>query len=155
MDKPRVRVYLDDNPKPIIDQELPTDVSLDTRSLEDGPHRLTIRAQDQSGREGVEEIPFRVHNGPGIVVSGLRAEFHPPRQSALHRGCLQHRRPVRSASGRGAFVDSGLGLGDVAFSRRVGGLVRGTHVGRTRGVFTHTYLRDSTEAYAMTAIRRS
>ena len=72
MDKPRVRVYLDDNPQPIINQELPTDVSLDTRTLEDGSHRLTIRAQDQSGREGVEEIPFQVHNGPGIVVSGLQ-----------------------------------------------------------------------------------
>jgi hypothetical protein len=72
VDKPRVRVYLDDNPQPITDQELPTDVSLDTRTLEDGSHRLTIRAQDQSGREGVEEIPFQVHNGPGIVVSGLQ-----------------------------------------------------------------------------------
>lgn len=72
MDNPRVRVYLDNQPQPIVDQQLPTDVSLDTRSLADGPHRLTIRAQDQNGREGVEEIPFQVHNGPGIVVSGLR-----------------------------------------------------------------------------------
>ena len=72
MEKPRVRVYLDDDPQPIIDQELPTEVSFDTRTLGDGPHRLTIRAQDQNGREGVEEIPFAVHNGPGIVVSGLR-----------------------------------------------------------------------------------
>lgn len=72
MDKPRVRVYLDDDPQPIVDQELPSDVTLDTRDIEDGPHRLRIRAQDQDGREGVEEIPFRVHNGPGIIVSGLR-----------------------------------------------------------------------------------
>lgn len=71
MDKPRVRVYLDDHPEPIIDQELPTDVSLDTRTLEDGAHRLTIRAQGQNGRDGIEQIPFQVHNGPGIVVSGL------------------------------------------------------------------------------------
>lgn len=71
MDNPRVRVYLDGNPRPIVDQELPTEVNLDTRSLEDGLHRLVIRAQDQDGREGIEEIPFRVHNGPGIVVSGL------------------------------------------------------------------------------------
>jgi hypothetical protein len=70
--KPRVRVYLDDSPKPIIDQALPTDVALDTRSLNDGPHRLLIRAQGESGREGIEEIPFHVHNGPGIIVSGLR-----------------------------------------------------------------------------------
>lgn len=73
MDKPRVRIYLDGHPEPIIDQELPTEVSIDTHILEDGPHRLTIRAQGQSGRDGVEEIPFQVHNGPGIVVSGLDA----------------------------------------------------------------------------------
>ena len=72
MDKPRVRVFLDGNPNPIIDRELPTDITLDTRELEDGPHRLTIRAEGHNGREGVEEIPFQVHNGPGITVAGLR-----------------------------------------------------------------------------------
>jgi hypothetical protein len=70
--KPHVRVYLDDNPQPIIDRELPTDITLDTLSLADGAHRLVIRAEDQNGREGIEEIPFVVHNGPGISVSGLR-----------------------------------------------------------------------------------
>jgi hypothetical protein len=79
VEKPRVRVYLDGNPQPIIDQQLPTDVSLDTRSLEDGPHRLTIRAQDENGREGVETILFQVQNGPGIVVSGLQP-------NSTHRG---------------------------------------------------------------------
>ncbi len=72
MEKPRVRVYLDGDAQPIADQELPTEVSLDTADLTDGPHRLTILAQGESGREGVEEIPFVVHNGPGIIVSGLR-----------------------------------------------------------------------------------
>lgn len=71
VDKPRVRVFLDDDPQPIIDRELPTDVTLDTRGMNDGSHRLTIRAQDQYGREGIEEIPFHVRNGPGIIVSGL------------------------------------------------------------------------------------
>jgi hypothetical protein len=70
--KPHVRVYLDDNPHPIIDRELPADITLDTLSLADGAHRLVIRAEGQDGREGVEEIPFVVHNGPGITVSGLR-----------------------------------------------------------------------------------
>ncbi|MDN5924264.1 MAG: cytochrome C [Xanthomonadales bacterium] len=69
---PHVRVYLDGDTTPIIDRELPTDITLDTRSLEDGPHRLLIRAEGQDGREGIEEIPFTVHNGPGITVSGLR-----------------------------------------------------------------------------------
>lgn len=72
MEKPRVRVYLDGDAQPIADQELPTEVSIDTAGLPDGPHRLTIRAQGESGREGVEEIPFVVHNGPGIIVAGLQ-----------------------------------------------------------------------------------
>jgi len=73
VDKPRVRVFLDNDPQPIVDRELPTDVILDTRGMDDGAHRLTIRAQDQNGREGIEEIPFQVRNGPGIIVSGLDA----------------------------------------------------------------------------------
>jgi hypothetical protein len=72
VDKSRVRVFLDDSPQPFIDRELPADVTIDTRTLDDGPHRLTIRAQGESGSVGVEEIPFHVHNGPGIVVSGLQ-----------------------------------------------------------------------------------
>jgi hypothetical protein len=71
VDRPRVRVFIDDDPQPIIDRVLPTDVILDTRGMRDGSHRLTIRAEDQNGREGIEEIPFNVKNGPGIIVSGL------------------------------------------------------------------------------------
>ena len=70
--KPHVRVYLDENPQPIVDEELPADVTIDTSALEDGPHRLVLRAEDQDGREGIEELPFRVHNGPGITIAGLR-----------------------------------------------------------------------------------
>jgi len=70
---PHVRVYLDGDPQPLIDEELPADITIDTRTLQDGPHRIVIRAEDQDGREGVEEIPFRVHNGPGITVAGLHA----------------------------------------------------------------------------------
>ena len=72
MPKPHVRVYLDDDLQPVADHELPTALTLDTRKLADGPHRLIIRAEDHSGAEGVEEIPFHVQNGPGIIVSGLR-----------------------------------------------------------------------------------
>jgi hypothetical protein len=72
MAKPHVRVYIDDDPRPVIDRELPTELTLDTRKLTDGPHRLIVRAEGQSGAEGVEEIPFQVQNGPGILVSGLR-----------------------------------------------------------------------------------
>lgn len=72
MTKPHVRVYIDDDPQPVIDHELPTALTLDTRKLTDGPHRLIVRAEGQNGAEGVEEIPFHVQNGPGILVSGLR-----------------------------------------------------------------------------------
>jgi hypothetical protein len=72
MSKPHVRVYLDDEPVPVVDRELPTSLKLDTRELSDGPHRLIIRAEDQQGVEGIEEIPFHVQNGPGIMVGGLR-----------------------------------------------------------------------------------
>lgn len=72
MAKPHVRVYIDDDPQPVIDRELPTELTLDTRKLTDGPHRLIVRAEDHSGAEGVEEIAFHVQNGPGILVSGLR-----------------------------------------------------------------------------------
>ena len=71
MEHPRVRIYLDDQPQPIIDHALPTEASLDTSTLDDGPHRLTIRAEGENGHEGIEVIPFQVHNGPGIIVSGL------------------------------------------------------------------------------------
>jgi hypothetical protein len=89
--KPRVRVFLDGDPQPIIDRELPADVALDTQGMEDGPHRLTIRAQDQNGREGIEEIPFRVQNGPGIIVSGLQAH-------ATRRGVVRFSVDAFSAS---------------------------------------------------------
>lgn len=69
---PHIRIYLDDGPQPIVDRALPTDIALDTLSLTDGAHRLVIRAEGENGREGVEEIPFSVQNGPGIRVSGLR-----------------------------------------------------------------------------------
>lgn len=72
MTKPHVRVYIDDDPQPVIDHELPTALTLGTRKLTDGPHRLIVRAEGQNGAEGVEEIPFHVQNGPGILVSGLR-----------------------------------------------------------------------------------
>lgn len=72
MDTPRVRIYLDQDSKPFLEGSLPLDLPLDTAKLADGPHRLVVRARDGSGREGYEEIPFNVHNGPGVVISGLR-----------------------------------------------------------------------------------
>jgi hypothetical protein len=69
---PRVRIYLDDRPVPIVDQPLPADVQINTLDLVDGPHRLLVCAVGSNGREGHEEIRFNVQNGPGVVVAGLR-----------------------------------------------------------------------------------
>jgi hypothetical protein len=70
--RPRVRIYLDDRPEPIVDETLPADVQINTLNLVDGPHRLLVRAVGRNGREGHEEIRFNVQNGPGVVVAGLR-----------------------------------------------------------------------------------
>jgi hypothetical protein len=69
---PRVRIYLDDQPEPILDEALPADLRINTLDLADGPHRLLVRAVGRNGREGHEEILFNVQNGPGVVVAGLR-----------------------------------------------------------------------------------
>lgn len=66
-----VQVYMDDNPVPIADQALPARVSLNTYSLVDGNHRVTVRATDFTGKVAVREIPFKVDNGPGLTVTGL------------------------------------------------------------------------------------
>ena len=82
MKQSRVRVFLDDKAQPIADGSAPADILLDTQELPDGPHTLTIRAEDENGSVGIETIPFRVRNGPGIVVSGLRPQ-------SIQRGTLR------------------------------------------------------------------
>src|SRR5690348_8916118 len=71
MEEARIRIFLDDNPKPIANDVLPAQIALDTLGLEDGQHRLRIYASDRTGKVGMREIPFRVRNGPGITVGGL------------------------------------------------------------------------------------
>lgn len=72
MGTPSVRVFLDQSAEPLLEGSLPLDLPLDTSRLADGPHLLIVRARDGSGCEGYQEIPFNVHNGPGVVISGLR-----------------------------------------------------------------------------------
>ena len=67
----RVEIYLDDSERPIIEQDLPTSVTLDTNTLADGPHRLRIRATDRTGKVSVRDVRFKVRNGPGVTVTGL------------------------------------------------------------------------------------
>ncbi len=67
----RIEIFVDDEPVPRYRLEPPATLDLDTEGLTDGPHRLRVRAVEDSGTVGVEEIPFTVRNGPGIAVVGL------------------------------------------------------------------------------------
>jgi mono/diheme cytochrome c family protein len=71
-DSNKIEVYLDHNAEPTATYSPPGSFELDTSHLEDGPHFLRIIATDQSGYRGVRIIPFKVENGPGIAVDGLR-----------------------------------------------------------------------------------
>lgn len=67
----RIEIFIDDESVPRRTVEPPATLELDTEGLADGAHRLRVRAIDDSGTVGVEEIPFTVRNGPGIAVVGL------------------------------------------------------------------------------------
>lgn len=71
MPEAHIRIFLDDQQDPITDYAPPAEVTIDTRQLSDGEHRLRIEACDATGQVGVRHIPFLVRNGPGITVSGL------------------------------------------------------------------------------------
>ncbi len=68
-----VSLYLDDATEPFATYRPPTTVDVDTTALADGPHTLRIAARDAIGVTGNRTIPFVVQNGPGITVTGLRA----------------------------------------------------------------------------------
>jgi len=72
--KGKVRLYLDDEAKPIGEFQSPVTFDLDTRLLPDGRHVLKILSTDGGGREGVRLMPFVVRNGPTIDVDGLKAD---------------------------------------------------------------------------------
>ena len=70
----RVEVYLDDEDRPLATFDPPATFELDTTQLADGRHLVRVRAIDDDGSVGVEEIPFTVRNGPGIDVVGLSGD---------------------------------------------------------------------------------
>jgi mono/diheme cytochrome c family protein len=70
----RIEVYLDEEAEPRATLDPPAQFELDTTQLADGRHRVRLRAIDDDGLVGVEEIPFTVRNGPGIDVVGLSAD---------------------------------------------------------------------------------
>ncbi|MEO6992932.1 MAG: cytochrome C [Lacunisphaera sp.] len=71
--KGTIRLFLDDDPKPVGEFRSPVTFDLDTRLLSDGKHVLKILSKDAGGREGVRLLPFVVRNGPAIDVDGLKA----------------------------------------------------------------------------------
>ena len=71
-DPVKVEVFLDDSPEPLATLRPPATFELDTTKIEDGPHRLRIRAIDKSGIPGIRTIDFTVRNGPGIAIEGIR-----------------------------------------------------------------------------------
>jgi hypothetical protein len=71
MVEPRVRVFIDDHEQPVREHTPPAHLTIDSRSLADGEHRLRIEASDSAGQSGVRIVPFIVRNGPGITVAGL------------------------------------------------------------------------------------
>ena len=67
-----VEVFLDDGAAPVARFQPPDTFRLDTTTLADGEHELRVVATDVGGHVGVERRRFRVRNGPGISISGLR-----------------------------------------------------------------------------------
>ena len=68
----KVRIFLDDDPKPFGEFITPINFELDTRKLVDGEHMLKIISKDPMGKEGIRKIPFVVRNGPAVAVEGLK-----------------------------------------------------------------------------------
>lgn len=69
----RVELFLDDAREPFRTVVPPGEIAFDTAGLPDGPHVLRLEAHDAAGNVGRRTIPFVVQNGPGITVTGLRA----------------------------------------------------------------------------------
>lgn len=68
----KVRIFLDDDPKPFGEFITPINFELDTRKMVDGEHMLKIISKDPLGKEGIRKIPFVVRNGPAVAVEGLK-----------------------------------------------------------------------------------
>src|SRR5690554_1809345 len=71
-DQRKIRLFLDDEPKPFAEFRPPVKFVFDTTRLTDGKHTLKIVARSTDGKEGIKNIPFEVRNGPAISVVGLR-----------------------------------------------------------------------------------
>lgn len=66
-----LKIFIDDNPKPIGEYAAPVSFEIDTSKLVDGEHYLRIVSISNSGKEGIRTIPFIVRNGPAISIEGI------------------------------------------------------------------------------------
>lgn len=67
----RIEIYLDDVKEPYQVITPPERFSIDTEVMEDGEHKLTLKAIDDGQVSSVRVIPFTVSNGPSIAVHGI------------------------------------------------------------------------------------
>src|SRR5690349_8706420 len=68
----KVLIFMDNQPQPLGEFDVPIQFELDTRKLVDGEHTLKIVGKDPTGKEGIRLIPFTVRNGPAIAIEGLK-----------------------------------------------------------------------------------
>lgn len=68
----KVIIFLDDEPKPIGEYEVPINFELDTTKMVDGEHTLKIISKDPYGKEGIKKVDFIVRNGPAIDIDGIK-----------------------------------------------------------------------------------
>lgn len=72
--KKHIRIFLDDNSQPLGEFTPPSNFSLDTTKIPDGPHTLKVVATSSDGVEGLKMVDFVVRNGPEIALSGLKED---------------------------------------------------------------------------------
>ena len=68
----RIEIFLDDQKESIASYLPPAKFDIDTTTLDDGEHTLTIIAFAEDGKRALRKIKFIVRNGPGISVQGLK-----------------------------------------------------------------------------------
>jgi len=70
--KKSVKVFLDDERRPLKEFVPPANFTLDTSKIPDGQHTLKFIATSSDGVEGLRKVDFVVRNGPEIAVSGIK-----------------------------------------------------------------------------------
>jgi hypothetical protein len=71
-ERSKVLIFMDNQPQPLGEFDVPIQFELDTRKLVDGEHTLKIVGKDPTGKEGIRFISFTVRNGPAIAIEGLK-----------------------------------------------------------------------------------